>query len=73
VLTDYHVHLRPDDLGASADEYFTEPNVERYLEAAREAGVEELGVSEHVYRFTDALDLWDHELWRSNAVDDLAA
>jgi histidinol-phosphatase (PHP family) len=73
VLTDYHVHLRPDDLDASADEYFTEENVERYLEAAREAGVEELGVSEHVYRFTEALELWDHEFWRANAVDDLAA
>ncbi len=73
MLTDYHVHLRPDDLDASAAEHFSEANVERYLEAAREAGVEELGVSEHVYRFTEALDLWDHEFWRENAVDDLGA
>ena len=73
MLTDYHVHLRPDDLDASAEEYFTEANVERYLEAAREAGVGELGVSEHVYRFTEALELWDHEFWRQNAVDDLGA
>ena len=73
MLTDYHVHLRPDDLDATPDSYFTEANVERYLEAAREAGVEELGVSEHVYRFTEALELWDHEFWRLNAVDDLAA
>ena len=65
VLTDYHVHLRPDDLDASAEEYFTEANVERYLEAAREAGVGELGVSEHVYRFTEALELWDHAFWRA--------
>ncbi|HEX2129776.1 MAG TPA: histidinol-phosphatase [Solirubrobacterales bacterium] len=73
MLTDYHVHLRPDDLDARPEDYFTEANVERYLEASRAAGIEELGVSEHVYRFTEALELWDHELWRQNAVDDLAA
>ena len=43
MLTDYHLHLRPDDLGATPEEYFTEENVERYLEAAGEAGIEELG------------------------------
>jgi histidinol-phosphatase (PHP family) len=73
VLTDYHVHLRPDDLEATAEAYFTEANVERYLEAAREAEVEELGVSEHIYRFTAGLDIWDHPLWIENARDDLGA
>ena len=73
MLTDYHVHLRPDELDATAAEYFTEANVERYLDAARAAGVEELGVSEHIHRFVDALTIWDHPFWRQNAVDDLAA
>jgi histidinol-phosphatase (PHP family) len=73
VLTDYHVHLRPDDFGATAAEHFTNENVERYLERAREAGIDELGVSEHVYRFGVALDVWDHEFWRQQAVDDLDA
>jgi histidinol-phosphatase (PHP family) len=73
MLTDYHVHLRPDDLEASAERYFTPENVDRYLEAAREAGIAELGVSEHVYRFTAALDVWDHEFWREHAVGDLDA
>jgi histidinol-phosphatase (PHP family) len=73
VLTDYHVHLRPDDLDASAARYFTPANVERYLAAARERGVEELGVSEHVYRFRQALDVWDHPFWVENARDDLDA
>ncbi|MQA75530.1 MAG: histidinol-phosphatase HisJ family protein [Solirubrobacterales bacterium] len=73
MLTDYHVHLRPDDPDAAPDEYFTEPNVDRYLEVAAEAGIEELGVSEHVHRFTQALDVWDHEFWRENARDDLSA
>jgi histidinol-phosphatase (PHP family) len=73
VLTDYHLHLRPDELEATAERYFTSENVERYLEAAREAGVEELGVSEHVYRFTEALEVWDHPFWREQARDDLSA
>ena len=73
MLTDYHVHLRPDELDATADEYFTEANVERYLDAARAAGVDELGVSEHIHRFVDALTIWDHPFWRQNAVDDLAS
>ena len=71
VLTDYHLHLRPDDPGAAAATHFTTQNVERYLEAARAAGIEELGVSEHVHRFRAALDVWDHPFWRQNATDDL--
>jgi histidinol-phosphatase (PHP family) len=70
VLTDYHLHLRPDDVG-TAEKHFTEENVERYLEAARERGIAELGVSEHVYRFTAALELWRHPFWEDQATDDL--
>ena len=73
MLTDYHVHLRPDDLDAEAGEYFTGENVERYLTAAREGGIAELGVSEHVYRFRQALEVWDHPFWVENARDDLDA
>jgi histidinol-phosphatase (PHP family) len=71
VLTDYHLHLRPDDLDATPAEFFTEENVARYLDAASAAGIEELGVSEHVYRFSDALGIWDHPLWLDYARDDL--
>jgi histidinol-phosphatase (PHP family) len=71
VLTDYHLHLRPDDPEATTAAYFTSENVDRYLEAADRAGVGELGVSEHVHRFSQALDVWDHPFWRENARDDL--
>jgi histidinol-phosphatase (PHP family) len=71
MLTDYHVHLRPDDRGATAERYFTPANAERYREAAAERGIEELGVSEHVYRFVQALDVWQHELWQQHAKDDI--
>jgi histidinol-phosphatase (PHP family) len=73
VLTDYHLHLRPDDLEATAEGHFTAGNVERYLAAAEERGIGELGVSEHVYRFTQALDVWRHPFWVEQARDDLDA
>jgi len=73
VFTDYHLHLRPDEGGTTFERYFTSENVERYLAAAGAAGIEELGVSEHVYRFRQALDLWSHPLWVENATDDLDA
>jgi histidinol-phosphatase (PHP family) len=73
MLTDYHVHLRPDEPGTEPGEYFTPENVERYLAAAREAGIQELGVSEHVHRFRQSLDVWDHPFWLESARDDLDA
>ncbi len=73
MLTDYHLHLRPDEQGTPPERYFTAENVERYLEAAATAGIEELGVSEHVHRFRQALELWRHPFWEEQAVDDLDA
>jgi histidinol-phosphatase (PHP family) len=72
-LTDYHTHLRPDDADTPASEYFTERNVARYVEQARERGIQELGFAEHVHRFRAALSVWDHPFWVENAVDDLDA
>jgi len=71
VLTDYHLHLRPDEPDTPPGRYFTAENVERYLGAAAAAGVDELGVSEHIYRFSQALDLWRHPFWEEQARDDL--
>ena len=71
MLTDYHLHLRPDDADAAPERYFTEANVERYREVADERGIEELGVSEHIYRFHQALELWRHPFWERYAHDDL--
>ena len=71
MLTDYHTHLRPDDLDATPARYFTQANVELYREAALKRGISELGVSEHVYRFAQALDVWQHPFWRQYAHDDL--
>ena len=73
MLTDYHLHLRPDDLDASAAEHFSAANVERYRTVAEEHDIAELGCAEHVYRFAQALEVWRHPLWRQYAHDDLDA
>ena len=71
MLTDYHVHLRPDEDDTTAAEYFTQANAERYREAASERGIQELGVAEHVHRFVQALDVWTHPWWEKWAHDDI--
>jgi histidinol-phosphatase (PHP family) len=73
MLSDYHVHLRPDGEGSEFEKYMTPENAERYRVAAEEAGISELGVSEHIYRFKQALAIWDHPYWLANAVDDIDA
>jgi histidinol-phosphatase (PHP family) len=71
VLTDYHLHLRPDGRDAEAGAYHTQANVERYREVAEERDIAELGVSEHIYRFAQALSIWRHPFWETYAHDDL--
>jgi histidinol-phosphatase (PHP family) len=73
MLTDYHVHLRPDEPGTTADKYFVAANAERYREAAAARGIAELGVSEHIYRFKQALEVWQHPFWQGQAREDIDA
>jgi histidinol-phosphatase (PHP family) len=71
MLSDYHVHLRPDGENTPAQRYFTTENAERYRAVASEQGIDELGVSEHVYRFSQSLKVWRHPFWVASAVDDI--
>jgi histidinol-phosphatase (PHP family) len=73
MLTDYHVHLRPDEPGTTAEKFFVPANAERYREAAAERGIAELGVSEHIYRFKQALEVWQHPFWQGQAREDIDA
>jgi histidinol-phosphatase (PHP family) len=73
MLTDYHLHLRPDDEDTEPAEYFTVANADRYRAAAEEHGIAELGVAEHVHRFAAALDVWRHPWYERWARDDLDA
>jgi len=71
LLTDYHLHLRRDGVGYTAADYHTAENARAYRAAAQERGIDELGVSEHIYRFSAALELWRHPFWERFARDDL--
>ncbi|HEV3035660.1 MAG TPA: histidinol-phosphatase [Solirubrobacteraceae bacterium] len=71
MLTDYHLHLRPDGNDADVADYHTQANIERYRAAAEERGIAELGVSEHIYRFAQALSVWRHPFWETYAHDDI--
>jgi histidinol-phosphatase (PHP family) len=54
VILDYHMHLRAPD--ESLDH--TVEAVERFVEAAAERGVDEIGFTEHVYYFEQTRSLW---------------
>jgi len=71
LLTDYHLHLRTDERENTPERFFTPANVERYREAAEARGISELGVAEHIYRFTAALEIWQHPFWREFTHDDI--
>ena len=70
MLTDYHMHLVDDDVPYD-DDSFTLEHVGRYVTAAAAAGVDEIGFTDHVHRFAEARDWFDHALWQADAVGDL--
>jgi histidinol-phosphatase (PHP family) len=67
VIADYHMHLR-NDRGEIAHD--TE-SVEPFVEAARAAGVDEIGFTEHVYYFTQTRALWNIPYQTERCVYDL--
>jgi histidinol-phosphatase (PHP family) len=54
VIPDYHMHLRNVREEVSHDTWSVEP----FVEAAREAGVDEIGFTEHIYYFRQTRMLW---------------
>lgn len=57
MLVDYHMHLRASG-DASEELDHTVEAVERYVERSLERGVDEIGITEHVYYFRETQDLW---------------
>jgi histidinol-phosphatase (PHP family) len=58
LILDYHMHLRR---GESDDVEMTDHSieaVERYVAAARAAGIDEIAITEHVYYFAETRDFW---------------
>ena len=68
MLTDYHTHLRPDDPGHRRRALLHRGATWRDTWSGAERGaIGELGFSEHVYRFREALDVWRHPFWEEHA------
>lgn len=57
MIADYHMHLRADRAEGEEADHSVEA-VERYFEAARARGVDEIGLTEHVYYFRETRALW---------------
>jgi histidinol-phosphatase (PHP family) len=57
MIVDYHMHLRDEEerIAHSVD------IVERWVEAARAHGVDEIGFTEHVYYFRETRSLWSRQ------------
>jgi histidinol-phosphatase (PHP family) len=69
VIVDYHMHLR-NGRGEIAHETSA---VEPFVEAARAAGVDEIGFTEHVYYFRQTRALWTVPYQTERCVYDLEA
>ncbi len=67
MIVDYHLHLR--DARGEIDH--TPTAVERFVEAAARAGVDEVGFTEHVYYFTQTRELWDVPYQKERCAYDL--
>jgi histidinol-phosphatase (PHP family) len=70
VIVDYHLHLRPDGSGLQEEDYAPE-HIARYAATARERGIGEIAITEHIYRFAQAAHLSDHVYWREHTVADI--
>ena len=70
VIVDYHLHLRPDGTGLDEDAY-TPEHLAQYAATARERGVGEIAITEHIYRFAQASHLSDHVYWREHTLADI--
>ncbi len=82
MLTDYHMHLQPDGVGARAKAadrwdglggHLGTGWIGRYVDRARSRAVTEIAVTEHVYRFAEAREWLDDPFWREEATEDVGA
>jgi histidinol-phosphatase (PHP family) len=67
VIPDYHMHLRTGREEIAHDTWSVEP----FVEAARAAGVDEIGFTEHVYYFRQTRSLWTVPYQTERCVYDL--
>jgi histidinol-phosphatase (PHP family) len=67
VIVDYHMHLRDE----RNDIDHTPEAAEKFVERARERGVDEIGFTEHVYYFRQTRDCWSRPYQVERCVYDL--
>jgi histidinol-phosphatase (PHP family) len=67
VIVDYHMHLRSERAEIAHETAAVEP----YVEAARAAGVDEIGFTEHVYYFRQTRSLWTVPYQTTRCVHDI--
>ncbi|MDK2985518.1 MAG: histidinol-phosphatase family [Clostridia bacterium] len=63
MLTDYHIHIENGD--------YTLSWLERFVKKAKDLGIEELGISEHCYRFIETSHIFNSEYWNKRRTESL--
>ena len=71
MIVDYHMHLRAQVEGDEGPLEHSVDAVERYVEAAARAGVDEIGFTEHVYYFREFASLFGHPYYVERVAHDL--
>jgi len=71
MIVDYHMHLRRPGVGEVEEIDHTVEAAERFVEVARERGVDEIGFTEHVFYFRQTRSLWTHPWYVERCVYDL--
>ena len=57
MIVDYHMHLREAEDGLPRT--YSADRVEEYVGQARQARVDEIGFTEHVFHFRETRELWE--------------
>ncbi len=70
MIVDYHMHLRNRPEDEPTGRYAIE-RLERYVERAIETGVDEIGLSDHLYHFDQSRPLWEIQWMLDRSGDDL--
>ena len=71
MIVDYHVHLRGAPDGDEGPIEHSLEAIERYVETAERAGVDEIGFTEHVYYFREFAALLAHPYYVARVAHDL--
>jgi histidinol-phosphatase (PHP family) len=69
LIVDYHMHLRNGSGEIAHDTWSVDP----FVEAARAAGVDEIGFTEHIYYFKQTRSLWTVPYMTERCVYDIGA